>query len=170
MAQTEFNTPSITGPDRLCIQFGSVIGEFSGGGDPTLDVYEWKIFNTSGQEVFNRKGGFETISYTFEQSGSYQIELIVSRASIPFPKQTKNIFVQPAPEVVLKSSYQLCGADPLTISAVSPSSPNLPLFEFEWKDSDGKVIGTNNTIVITSSGNYTVDFFYPLKRWITGLL
>ncbi|WP_146064427.1 gliding motility-associated C-terminal domain-containing protein [Algoriphagus boritolerans] len=163
MAQTEFNTPSITGPDRLCIQFGSVIGEFSGGGDPTLDVYEWKIFNTSGQEVFNRKGGFETISYTFEQSGSYQIELIVSRASIPFPKQTKNIFVQPAPEVVLKSSYQLCGADPLTISAVSPSSPNLPLFEFEWKDSDGKVIGTNNTIVITSSGNYTVDFFIPSK-------
>lgn len=160
-AKREFNDPLLRGPDRLCIQFGSVIGEFSGGGIPISDVYEWKIINASGTEVFNRKGGFETITYTFDVSGPYRIELMVSRASIPFPKQIKNITVQPSPEVTLNSSYQLCGSDPLELSAIDPTTPTLALFKFEWKDSAGDLIGTSNNIVITSPGEYTVDFYIP---------
>jgi hypothetical protein len=152
--------PEITGSDRLCIQFGSVIGEFSGGGNALTDVYDWKIFDASGKEIFNKQpGGFQTISFTFKTSGIYRIELIVSRASVPFPKKTKTVIVQPAPNVTLKTSYQLCGSDPLEINAIDPTTPSLPFFKFEWKNSSGAIIGTSNKLTVTTPGTYTVNFF-----------
>ncbi|MFN3996964.1 hypothetical protein [Algoriphagus sp.] len=153
------NDPDITGPDRLCIQFGSVIGEFSGGGNAVTDVYDWKIFDATGKEFFSKQGGFQTISATFKDPGAYRIELIVSRASIPFPKKTKNIVVQPAPSVKLNPSYQLCGSDPLELNAIDPLTPTLALFKFEWKNGAGAVIGTSNKLTVTTPGTYTVDFF-----------
>jgi len=157
---TNVNDPDITGPDRLCIQFGSVIGEFSGGGNAVTDVYNWKIFDASGKEIFNKQpGGFQTISATFKDPGIYRIELIVSRASVPFPKKTKTITVQPAPIVRLNPSYQLCGSDPLELNAIDPTTPSLTLFTFEWKNSAGTIIGNSNNITVTAPGTYTVDFF-----------
>jgi PKD repeat protein len=153
------NDPDITGPDRLCIQFGSVIGEFSGGGNAVTDVYDWKIIDASGKEIFGKQGGFQTISATFKDPGIYRIELIVSRASVPFPKKTKNITVQPAPTVRLNPSYQLCGTDPLELNAIDPTTPTLALFKFEWKNSTGTVIGNSNNLIVTAPGTYTVDFF-----------
>jgi hypothetical protein len=157
----ELYSTGIIGPDRLCIQFGSVIGEFSGGGDPLFDVYDWKIFNESGQEVFKKKGGFQTITETFSISGKYRIELIVSRAAIPFPKQIKEVTVQPSPEVTLNSSYQLCGSDPLPIRAINPSDPSASLFKFEWKNGSGTVVGDKNLLNVTAPGTYTVNLFIP---------
>jgi len=157
----ELNSLGIFGPDRLCIQFGSVIGEFSGGGDPLLDVYDWKIFNESGQEDFKKKGGFQTITHTFNVPGKYRIELIVSRAAVPFPKQIKEITVQPSPEITLNSSYQLCGSDPLGIRAINPTDPLASLYQFEWRNSSGTVVGDKNLLTVTSPDTYTVNFFIP---------
>lgn len=158
----ELYSTGIIGPDRLCIQFGSVIGEFSGGGNALTDVYDWKIFDTSGKEIFNKQpGGFQTISFTFKDPGIYRVELIVSRAAIPFPKQIKEITVQPSPEVILNSSYQQCGTDPLAIRAINPSDPSVSLLNFEWKNGSGTVVGNNNLLNVTAPGTYTVSFFIP---------
>ncbi|SDA85947.1 C-terminal domain of CHU protein family protein [Algoriphagus alkaliphilus] len=158
----ELYSTGIIGPDRLCIQFGSVIGEFSGGGNALTDVYDWKIFDTSGKEIFNKQpGGFQTIFFTFKDPGNYRVELIVSRAAIPFPKQIKEITVQPSPEVILNSSYQQCVTDPLEIRAINPSDPSVSLFKFEWKNGSGTVVGNNNLLNVTAPGTYTVSFFIP---------
>ena len=60
--------PEIIGPDRLCNVFGSVIGTFSGMGNPDTDVYDWKIYGPSNQLLFSGFGGsgFQEITYTFQ--------------------------------------------------------------------------------------------------------
>jgi hypothetical protein len=35
--------PELTGPDRLCLIYGSVFGNFSGLGDPVTDVYNFIV-------------------------------------------------------------------------------------------------------------------------------
>src|SRR5690606_32014301 len=83
-AELTVNDPGITGPDKLCIVFGSVIGDFFGAGDAATDVYSWKIYSPTNQLLFQGTGGagFQTISYTFSIIGKHHVELAVHRAGV----------------------------------------------------------------------------------------
>ncbi|MCS5491699.1 gliding motility-associated C-terminal domain-containing protein [Algoriphagus limi] len=156
-----FNDPMIQGPDQLCNVFGSVLGTFSGGGDPETDVYQWTILGPSDQILFNRTGGFEEISYTFGLLGSHKIQLIVNRGGIQIYEEEKVIEVLKGPDITLNPSYQICNGQVLTVEAISPSSENFSEYEFEWRDESGTIIGNENSLDISSIGKYEVTFFFP---------
>jgi hypothetical protein len=115
--------PELTGPEFLCFSYGgkSVIGAFSGGGEPDLDVYTWKIFAPDGSLIstFNGGGLLQDINYTFSSSGAHKVELQVKRGVIVFPAQVLNVRVQERPIVALNPNYSLCGTDPLELEALS---------------------------------------------------
>ncbi len=156
------NDPELIGPDRLCVVFGSVIGDFFGGGDSDTDLYYWKIFGPAGQLLFNRSGGgrFQTISYTFSLTGTHRIELEVWRGGIPIYTDQKNIDLIQGPEIVLRPRYGVCGGQSLEIQAISPSSPNFSDYLFEWKNEAGEVLSTANTLEVTEIGAYSVEFYF----------
>jgi hypothetical protein len=155
--------PELTGPEFLCFSYGgkSVIGAFSGGGEPDLDVYTWKIFAPDGSLIstFNGGGLLQDINYTFSSSGAHKVELQVKRGVIVFPAQVLNVRVQERPIVALNPNYSLCGTDPLELEAISPSTPFFSDYEVQWQNQSGVVIGSKNKIQITQPGNYTASVF-----------
>ncbi len=156
-----FNDPELTGPDRLCNVFGSVLGTFSGGGDPATDLYQWTILDPQGQVLFTRPAGsFPTISYTFELLGTHRVELAVSRGGIPFGSFSKNVQLVEGPKITLKTSYLICENQEIDLQAIDPSSSNFPDYQFEWKDALGNVLGTGNTLKTSAQGKYSVAFLF----------
>lgn len=153
-----FNEFAITGPDELCLYFGSIIGEFSGGGRAT-DVFRWRIIAPNGQVVADREGGFQNFSHTFSEVGEYTIELSVRRGVDIVFTGNKKILINPGVDIVLESSYLTCENGMVTMQALNPSTPNLSNFSFEWKDSNGRVVSTSNTFTTDRPDRYTVDFF-----------
>jgi hypothetical protein len=154
--------PQLTGPDNLCNLFGTVLATYSGGGNPITDVYFWKIFDSNNQLVFDRFGGalFETIAFTFSGEGSYRIELLVKRAGNEIYSNSLKVQVVPGPIVLLQSAYSFCQTDPISLSAISPTSSNFSNYIFEWKDSNGNAIGSLNTISLNTAGTYSVSFYF----------
>ncbi len=155
--------PELIGPDRLCNVFGSVIGSFFGAGDPTTDVYSWKIFGPANQ-LLNELGpggaGFQTINYTFSLSGTHRIELEVKRAGILIFKESKDMEVIQGPTVELKPIYSICTGQTFELQAISPSSPNFTDYVFEWRNENGDILGSNNTLSINKVGKYSVLLFF----------
>jgi len=152
--------PNLTGPEFLCFSYGgkSVIGAFSGGGEPDLDVYTWKIFAPDGSLIstFNGGGLLQDINYTFSSPGAHKVELQVKRGVIVFPAQVLNVRVQERPLPSLNPNYSLCGIDPLELDAISPSTPFFSDYEVQWKNQSGVVIGSQNKIQITQPGEEKV--------------
>ncbi len=155
--------PNLTGPEFLCFSFGgkSVIGTFSGGGDPDLDVYTWNIFAPDGSLTSTFTGGelLQNINYTFSSPGTYKVELRIKRGIVVFPAQVLNVRVQERPQPTLNPTYSLCGSDILELEAISPSTPFFSEYEIEWQNQSGVVIGSQNKIQITQPGNYTAIVF-----------
>lgn len=157
----KFNDPELTGPDRLCNIFGSVLGTYSGGGDPETDLYQWTILDPKGQVLFTRPAGaFPTITYTFELVGTHKVELTVSRGGIPLESFSKEVKLIEGPEITLKPSYVICENQEIDLQAIDPSSSNFLDYEFEWKDESGVVIGTSNNLKTSDPGKYTVTFLF----------
>lgn len=156
----EVADPELTGPDKLCNVFGSIIGDFSGGGNPNTDTYSWKIFSPSGQLLFERSGGFQTISYTFSLIGTHRVELTVSRGNPIIYNEVKEVELIRGPQVILQSNYQLCGSSTVELTAISPSTTNFSDYLFEWKNEQGTILGTTNTIQVDSPGIYDVKFYF----------
>ena len=154
------NDPELIGPDRLCNVFGSVIGTFSGGGDPTTDLYQWTIVGPGGELL--RETQFRNspdISYTFGLIGPHQITLKVSRGGVQIFEETKIVELVQGPKITLEEIYQICENQSLTISALDPSSSNFGNYEFEWKDETGAIVGTSNDLIVNSPGEYQATFF-----------
>ena len=162
------NDPDLIGPDRLCIVFGSVIGDFFGDGDPATDVYSWKIFGPGNQLLFNGSGGagFQTISYTFSSTGTHKVELEVRRAGTVLLKKSKNVELIKGPDFLIKPNYTICKNQVLEILAIDPGSSNFSNYKFEWKDPDQNVISTTNSAKVSKSGRYSVIFYF--ESGITG--
>ena len=155
--------PNLTGPEFLCFSYGgkSVIGAFSGGGDPNLDVYTWKIFAPNGNLISTFSGGglLQNINYTFSSPGAHKVELQIKRGVVVFPTQVLNVRVQERPQPTLNPTYSLCGTDPLELEAISPTTPFFSDYEIEWQNQSGVVIESGNKIQITQPGNYTASIF-----------
>ena len=158
-----FIDPQLIGTENLCNLFGTVLATYSGGGNPITDVYFWKIFDPNNQLVFDRFGGalFETIAFTFSDKGTYRVELIVKRAGNEIYSNSLQVQVVPGPTVLLQSAYSFCQTDPISLSAISPTSSNFSNYIFEWKDSNGIAIGSQNTISLNTAGTYSVSFYFP---------
>lgn len=154
--------PELTGPDRLCNVFGSILANYFGGGNPATDVYSWELTGPAGQVLFKGAGGagFQTLTYTFSLIGVHEIKLEVSRGGIVIGNLSKSIEVVQGPLIQLKANYTICENQPITLSAIDPSSSNFSNYIFEWKDESGAVIGNQNTQVVDASGNYSVSFFF----------
>ena len=156
------NNPDLSGPDRLCNVFGSVIGSFFGAGDPATDVYSWKIFGPSNQLLFQGSGGsgFQTISYTFSLTGTHRVELEVKRASVLLFKGDKEVNVIKGPIILLKPEYSICQNQTVTLKTLDPASDNFSEYIFEWKDENQMVVGNQNEFTTAIEGTYTVDFSF----------
>ncbi|MEP1956063.1 MAG: hypothetical protein ABJJ26_14085, partial [Algoriphagus sp.] len=160
--QTISAPPELTGPDQLCNVVGSVVGVFSGGGDPATDVYKWTVLAPNGSTLFTRPpGAFQTIEYTFESLGLHQVKLEVSRGGISLASFTKNVAITKAPEITLIGNYKICTGQSLELQAISPSSDKFTSYFFEWKNESGVVIGSSNTLSVSAPGDYSVTFYIP---------
>ncbi|WP_158093860.1 gliding motility-associated C-terminal domain-containing protein [Algoriphagus ratkowskyi] len=152
-------SPNLIGPEFLCFSYGgkSVIGVFSGEGEPDLDVYTWKIFAPDGSLISTFTGGglLQNINYTFSLPGVHKVELEVKRGVMVFPAQILNVRVQDRPQTTLNPRYSLCGDDPLVLEAISSSTPFFSDYVIEWKNQAGVVIGSQNKIEISQPGNYS---------------
>ncbi len=157
----EITDPELIGPDRLCNVFGSVLGDFFGGGDPETDVYYWKIFNPGGDLVFDRFGGalLQSITYTFSGSGVFRVTLEVERAGKVIYEGEQNVALILGPIVTLKESYLFCENEFVEIHAIDPTSPDFADYVFEWRDDSGTVLGTQNTLQVSTPGTYSVSLF-----------
>lgn len=156
-----FNDPSLSGPERLCIVFGSVIGDFFGAGDPITDVYSWEILGPSGQLLFEGAGGagFQTLSYTFSLTGTHVVNLSVSRGSEIIYTESQNVEIIPGAMISLRPDYTTCSSQNLIISAIDPASSRFDEYFFEWQDESGTVISTSNDLNIVNPGDYSVTFY-----------
>ncbi|PZV84583.1 CHU domain-containing protein [Algoriphagus aquaeductus] len=154
-------TPAISGPDRLCNVFGSVIGTFSGGGNPLTDLYQWTIIGPGG-EILRETQYRSTpdISYTFGLLGPHRVILKVTRAGLPFFEQEKTVLLIKGPDIALQPTYQLCQGQSLNISALDPGSANFGSYAFEWKNQSGATVGTSNTLAVDTPGDYVVTFYF----------
>lgn len=156
---------ALTGDTNLCIVIGGVIGTYSGGGNPG-DVYEWKITNSSGEELLNRSGGdqFETIQFVFSEIGDYVVSLKIRRGTdANFYEESLDVKIQKGAELALKPDYLVCGDEPVLLTALNPSTPDLANYTITWKslDADGNqaVIGTGNEFLTYSIGYHFVELY-----------
>lgn len=166
-ADTDFAIdPELTGPESLCVIFGSAIAEFSGGGIPSTDVYNWVITNPSGGEHFSRSGGatFQNISVQFSELGNYTVSLSVRRGNNIIYSDSKILSVIQGPQVVIKPDYLKCGSDPVSIQAIDPNSPNIGSYIFEWSNSAGTIVGDQNSLTVVDEGAYFVTL-YLANSW-----
>ncbi|WP_157963242.1 gliding motility-associated C-terminal domain-containing protein [Algoriphagus litoralis] len=161
-ASLALNDPELSGPDRLCNVFGSVLGSFFGGGNPATDVYSWEILGPSGQLIFSATGGggFQTLDFTFSQIGIHTIKLTVSRGGIPFGALSKPVELVKGPELVLEPTYVICENQEIDLIAIDSESGNFSFYEFEWKNESGDIIGNENVLKVNQAGSYSVVFFF----------
>lgn len=148
----------IFGPDELCLYYGSIIGDFSGGGLDT-DVFAWKIRRQDGTLVTEREGGFSVFSYTFSEEGDYVIELSIRRGADQVFSGTKPLKINLGADLVIEDSYLICENGSVELTLINPSSPDISDYFIEWKDSGGNIISSANTVTVDQPGVYTVDFY-----------
>lgn len=149
-------TPNLSGPQELCIVFGAVIGTFSGGGDPGIDVYYWEILDPQGNLLIERSGGaqFQSINYSFHETGIYTIKLRVRRNAAFIYQDQLRVTVKNGPELVILPDYLICGEDPTLITALDPDDPNLSNFIVTWKNQAGQIVSNSNALSVTQEGFY----------------
>ncbi len=153
--------PELSGPERLCIVFGSVIGDFFGAGDPATDVYSWRITDATGNILFEGSGGagFQTLSFTFSDPGDYVVSLQVSRGSNIIYQGSQTVEVIDGAQILLEPRYTTCSDISLTLLAIDPSSVAFDDYIFEWTDESGSIISTTNELADPFPGQYEVSFY-----------
>ncbi|PRY85438.1 hypothetical protein [Mongoliibacter ruber] len=158
-----FNDPNLEGPERLCIVFGSVTGEFSAGGIVESDRYEWSATNPSGVEFFEFSGrgeNYETVPIRFSELGANIIQVTVIRAGVEIYSETRTVQVTQGPELVLMPDYLLCGNDPTTVQAIPNTTPQIDQYTFEWTNAAGVPVGNTNELTVTQEGPYFISLFF----------
>ncbi len=159
---SQVNAPELSGSDKLCVIFGSVLGDFSAGGNPNLDRYAWKVFEkATGREIFSRSGGgtFKDVTVNFDNSGEYQVQVVVKRGREEIYRGEKTVNVMQGPKLALNLDYLLCKGNSTKISALDPNDSDIGMYTIEWKDANKNIVGTGNDLEVTKEGFYTVDLF-----------
>lgn len=152
------NDFGIVGPEELCLYYGSIIGEFFGGGLAT-DVFKWKIIKSDGSVLVDREGGFQTFSHTFSEVGVFEIQLSIRRGLEEVYSGTKKIIINKGADLVIENSYLLCDDGKATLTLLNPNTSNINSYQIKWFDSSDKLVGTGNSIEVNSPDKYRVEFF-----------
>lgn len=148
----------IFGPDELCLYYGSIIGDFSGGGLPT-DVFSWRILKEDGSLVISREGGFQTFSFTFSEEGNYLIELNIRRGTEPVFSGSQKITINNGADLIIQNSYLICEDGFVDLTLINPNDPKISEYVIEWKNQAGQSLGSGNILRVDQPGVYRVDFF-----------
>jgi len=147
----------LEGPDELCLYYGSIIGDFFGGGRPT-DVFRWRIIDENNTVIVQREGAFQTFSHTFSNVGTYTVELNIRRGTTPVFSASKEIIINPGVDLIIQNSYLLCEGE-ADLTLINPASPYINDFFIEWRNASGQVVGSGNALTVNQPGVYTVDFY-----------
>lgn len=157
----EFSEPELIGDSEICMVLGRTIGIYSAGGNEG-DVYEWKVINSDGEEIFNRSGGqqFETIKVVFTTIGEYTVYLKVRRGTnSDYYQNLMTVTVQEGPKLALLPDYLLCGDNPVVLTALDPTVQNIEKYSIIWRDLGGNELGRGNEYTTAVSGIYLVEIF-----------
>lgn len=167
--------PAIAGPERLCLdpQVGA-LGLFEGGGEPDIDFYFWTIQHEDGQFDINDFGGdgeqFQNYEHVFTRPGLFEVTLRVDRCGDPnFYEESIEVLVVASPELTLPDEFTLCVGSPVSLTAIDGYDPSEGLYDFEWRNAAGQLIGdsTSNTIEVTEESIYTVTVSYRVPEGLT---
>ncbi|MBD8490190.1 gliding motility-associated C-terminal domain-containing protein [Echinicola sp. CAU 1574] len=154
--------PEISGPERLCLIEGEALAEFEGAGEPDIDFYNWVITDSDGLEVFTYAGegdDFQLMEYAFDSAGVYTVSLDVERCGNPeYYRGSMEIEIVAPPELTLQDDITLCSGNTVTLTAIDGYDPSEGLYNFEWINSAGEILGdsTSNSIDVTEESIYTV--------------
>lgn len=154
----EYDDFTLDGPDILCLYYGSIIGDFFGGGLPS-DVFRWQIFDADGNQVIQREGAFQKFSFTFSNEGIFKVVLNVRRGANLVFSAEKEVEILGAPELILQNTYFLCEAGQTSMTLVAPEEYLPENISIEWLDPEGQSLGIGNTVTVDKPGIYTVNFF-----------
>ncbi|MEP2297192.1 hypothetical protein, partial [Algoriphagus sp.] len=113
-----------------------------------------------------RSGGdqFETIQFLFSEVGDYQVSLKIRRGTnTNFYQEDFPVQILKGAELALKPDYLSCGDEPVLLTALFPTTPNLSEYTIVWSafdDQGGQVeIGRGNELLTYSTGFHFVELF-----------
>jgi len=154
--------PALAGIERLCFDPDGTIGLFEAGGEPDIDSYFWTITHEDGEVVFEEGGPGETfqeIEPLFPRVGIYTVALRVDRCGDPeYYRESMEVEVIASPELTLPEEATLCVGSPVQLTAIDGYDPAEGLYDFEWRNAAGQLIGdeNSNTIEVLEESVYTV--------------
>jgi hypothetical protein len=146
---------AINGPSEVCLFSGPTIVTFSSGGNPN-DFYLWRVTRPNGDLLVERNGGYPSFNFTFSELGSFQIHLEVRRGQNVLFTGEKTVVTLTGDAPLLLPNYLLCDQGSTELQVFDPQQTDVSLYEFEWRNPQQQVVGTNNTIEVNSSGTYTL--------------
>ncbi|MFD2202129.1 gliding motility-associated C-terminal domain-containing protein [Shivajiella indica] len=167
--------PALAVPERLCLdpELGA-LGLLEGGGEPDIDSYFWTIVHEDGEEIISEFGGpgeeFQSLEQSFPRPGIYTVTLRVDRCGDPnYYEESLPIEIVAAPELTLPDEFTLCAGSPVELTAIDGYDPADGLYDFEWRNAAGQLIGdeNSNTIEVTEESIYTVTVRFRLPDGVS---
>jgi len=167
--------PALAVPLRLCLDpVLGASGLLEGGGEPDIDSYFWTITHEDGTIIRNDFGGpgeeFQTLDQIFNRPGIYTVALRVDRcAEIGYENFTAEIEVVGPPELTLEADVTLCAGSPVTLTAIDGYDPTEGLYDFQWTNAAGQVLGdeNSNSITVNEESIYTVQVSYRVPSGLS---
>ncbi|EKB49930.1 gliding motility-associated C-terminal domain-containing protein [Cecembia lonarensis] len=164
--------PALAGIERLCFDPDGTIGLFEAGGEPDIDSYFWTITHEDGEVVFEEGGPGETfqeIEPLFPRVGIYTVALRVDRCGNPeYYRESMEVEVIASPELTLPEEATLCVGTPVPLTAIDGYDPSEGLYDFEWRNAAGQLIGdeNSNTIEVVEESVYTVTVRFRVPEGV----
>jgi len=162
--------PSLSGPPRICLDpelGGGAL--FEGAGEPDIDSYFYTITDENGVIILNEFGGpgdqFQTYEHNFSEPGLYTVDLRVDRCGDPtYYEASLEVQVDAPPVLTLEDDITLCSGAPVTLTAIDGYDPADEIYDFQWTNAAGQVIGDENSneITVDEESIYTVTVSYRL--------
>ncbi len=162
--------PSLSGPPRICLDPDLGGGAlFEGAGEPDIDSYFYTITDENGVVVLNNFGGpgeqFQSYEHNFTEPGLYTVDLRVDRCGDPiYYEASLEVQVDAPPVLTLEDDVTLCSGAPVTLTAIDGYDPADGIYDFQWTNAAGQVLGDENSneITVDEESIYTVTVSYRL--------
>lgn len=167
--------PSLVAPERLCLDpDDGATATIEGGGEPDIDSYFWTITRDDGTVILDNFGGpgdqFQNLEQIFDEPGIYTVNLNVTRcATEDYFDEDIEIEVVAPPTLTLESDVTLCAEEPVTLTAIEGYDPAEGLYDFQWTNAAGQVLGdeNSNSITVDEESIYSVSVSYRLPEGLT---
>lgn len=166
--------PSLSAPARLCLdpELGAE-AILNGAGEADIDSYFWTITHEDGTVIYDQGGpgeNFQELNQIFDREGTYTVNLRVDRcAEINYYSASTEIKVDAPPLLTLADDGTLCANSPVTLTAIEGYDIAEGLYDFQWVNAAGQVLGNedSNTITVTEESIYTVTVSYRIPAGLS---